>query len=69
MKVTSLTTHPFPGLIDTKGMTYRTGEEERTMVTAGPMARHTEDLIPLLRLLLGQNVSKLKLDTEVSFDL
>lgn len=47
-------------------MTYRTGLEKcPTMVTAGTMTRHTEDIIPFLKLLLKDNVSKLKLDTKV----
>lgn len=55
-----------PGLISTRGMTYRTGLEKcPTMVTAGTMTRHTEDIIPFLKLLLKDNVSKLKLDTKV----
>lgn len=57
-----------PGLVSTKGLTFRTGNEEKTMVSVGPMTRYVEDITPCLRLLLGENVGKLKLDTEVSLD-
>lgn len=56
---------PSPDLISTKGLTYRKGDEGRTMVTAGPMARYAEDLIPLYKVLLGDKVSRLKLDEKV----
>lgn len=35
------------------------------MVTAGPMSAHSQDLIPLLKVLLADNVNKLQLDKEV----
>lgn len=47
------------------GMTFRKGTEGSTMVVAGPMARHSEDLIPLLKVLLNKNVDKLTLDKKV----
>uniref|UniRef100_A0A1B6LTD9 Amidase domain-containing protein n=1 Tax=Graphocephala atropunctata TaxID=36148 RepID=A0A1B6LTD9_9HEMI len=57
---------PTTGLISTKGMTFRTGEEKGvTMVTAGTMTRYVADIIPFLKLLVGDNVNKLKLDTKV----
>ncbi|XP_046674417.1 fatty-acid amide hydrolase 2-like isoform X4 [Homalodisca vitripennis] len=57
---------PTTGLISTRGMTFRTGQEkEKTMVTAGPMTRYAADIIPFLKLLVGDNVSKLKLDNKV----
>lgn len=35
------------------------------MVQAGPMTRHAEDLLPLLKILVGEKCSLLKLDTPV----
>lgn len=57
---------PTTGLISTKGMTFRTGEEKVQMVTAGTITRHCEDIIPFLKILLAENVSQLKLDTKVN---
>ncbi|CAH0563322.1 unnamed protein product [Brassicogethes aeneus] len=56
---------PTTGLISTKGLSFRDGKETQTMVTAGVMSRHAEDLAPLLKVLLGTNAAKLKLDTPV----
>nr|XP_018917434.1 PREDICTED: fatty-acid amide hydrolase 2 [Bemisia tabaci] len=42
---------PTTGLISTKGMTFRKGEPDRTMVCAGPMVKHAEDLAPLTKIL------------------
>lgn len=59
---------PTTGLVSTKGLTFRTGKDGRTMVSAGPMSRYVQDLEPLLRVLVGEEKVKkeLKLDTEVS---
>lgn len=54
------------GLTPLKGLTRRTGLEQHTMVSAGPMAKHAEDLAPFLRVLCGPNTSKLHLDQLVS---
>lgn len=35
------------------------------MVTAGPVSAHSEDLMPLLKVLLDDNVNKLQLNKEV----
>ena len=53
------------GLISTRGLTRRTGLEEHTMVSAGPMCRYAQDLAPFLQVLVGNNISKLQLDVEV----
>lgn len=42
---------PTVGMINTRGCTMRTGKEPSTMVVAGPMSRHAEDLLPMLRVL------------------
>lgn len=57
----------FKGLITTKGLTFRTGTEGDTMVTAGPITRYAEDITPILRTLLGENQQKLKLGEKVFF--
>lgn len=57
---------PTTGLISTKGMTFRLGEEKSFMVTAGTITRSAEDIIPFFKLLLADNVSQLKLDTKVN---
>lgn len=36
-----------------------------TMVSAGPICKNAEDLEPLLRVLIGENISMLRLDTRV----
>lgn len=57
---------PSPNLISTNGLTFRTGKETETMVAAGPMVKYAEDLIPALKVLVGKNVTKLKLDDYVN---
>ncbi|KAL3272640.1 hypothetical protein HHI36_014105 [Cryptolaemus montrouzieri] len=56
---------PTCDLINTRGMTFRTGKEKDTMVVPGPMTRYAEDIIPLLKVLTDENASKLKLDKHV----
>ncbi|KAG8253323.1 hypothetical protein J6590_036845 [Homalodisca vitripennis] len=58
---------PTTGTISTKGIYFRTGEEtDPTMSTAGTLTRYAEDISPMLKLLVGENVDKLKLDTQVN---
>ncbi|XP_069705396.1 fatty-acid amide hydrolase 2 isoform X1 [Periplaneta americana] len=58
---------PTTGLTPLKGLTKRTGlEQNSTMVSAGPMCRYAQDLAPFLQVLVGDNISKLQLDSEVS---
>lgn len=54
-----------PNLTCTKGMTYRDGTLTDTMVVAGPMCRYAEDLAPLLKVICGNTVNQLQLDTPV----
>ena len=42
-----------------------TGGQSELMVT-GPLCRYAEDLAPVLRIMAGPNVSRLKLDSEVN---
>ena len=60
---------PSQGTVSTVGADIvdpRVGSEE-TLQVVGPLARHAEDLVPLLQLLLGDNRHLLQLDTEVFF--
>ncbi|KDR24070.1 fatty-acid amide hydrolase 2-like isoform X2 [Zootermopsis nevadensis] len=59
---------PTTGLTPLKGLTKRTGLEETTMVTAGPLCRYAQDLLPLLKVLVGNNISQLQLEAEVSLN-
>lgn len=58
--------HLSTGLITTKGLTFRTGEEGETMVSAGTITRFAEDITPMLKVLLGDSVKELTLDKKVS---
>lgn len=53
------------GLVPMKGTTRRTGEEKDTMVTAGPLTRFSEDLIPFLKVLAKDQLSFVSLDEKV----
>ncbi|CAH1407241.1 unnamed protein product [Nezara viridula] len=57
---------PTTGLITTKGLTFRTGDEVSTMVTAGTLSRTAKDITPFLKVLLGENVKSVKLDEKVN---
>jgi len=53
-------------VVNTRGVTNRTGKEECTMVVAGPMTRYAKDLLPLFKVLAGPEKTKaLKLDAPV----
>ncbi|KAG5898521.1 hypothetical protein JTB14_038474 [Gonioctena quinquepunctata] len=56
---------PTSDLIPTKGISFRTGNEGETMVNAGPLTKYAEDLAPLLKILVAENVNKLRLDDPV----
>ena len=43
-------------------------DSEDSMAEAGPMCKKAEDLEPLLTVLVGPNISKLKLDTPVDIN-
>ncbi|XP_022916892.1 fatty-acid amide hydrolase 2-A-like [Onthophagus taurus] len=51
-------------IITTKGLTFREGTEGPTMVVSGPMTKHAQDLLPLLKVLVGKS-DKLSLDVKV----
>lgn len=57
---------PTPGLVNTRGCTFRNGNEKNTMVVAGPMTRYAVDLMPIFEVLVGpKNANVLKLDEKV----
>lgn len=57
---------PTTGLVNTRGCTFRTGNEKDTMVVAGPMTRYAMDLKPIFQVLVGaKNASVLKLSEQV----
>lgn len=53
-------------IVNTRGVTERTGKEEHTMVVAGPITRYAKDLLPLFKVLAGpKNCADLKLNSPV----
>lgn len=57
---------PSPDVVNTRGCTLRTGNEKGSMVVAGPMTRHASDLLPTLKVLVGQeNAIMLNLQEKV----
>ncbi|XP_015523424.1 fatty-acid amide hydrolase 2 [Neodiprion lecontei] len=56
---------PSEGLTPMKGVGLRENEYDISMVEAGPICKKAVDLDPLLRVLIGDNISKLKLDQPV----
>ncbi|CAH1980401.1 unnamed protein product [Acanthoscelides obtectus] len=57
---------PTSHLIPTKGVTYRNGKEEETMVVVGVIARYAEEITPILKVLVSDNAEKLQLDKPVN---
>lgn len=54
------------GTINMRGCTFRRGDEEETMVTAGPMTRNATDLLPIFKVLVGpKNAELLTLNEKV----
>ncbi|XP_011203026.2 fatty-acid amide hydrolase 2 [Bactrocera dorsalis] len=49
---------PTKGVVNMRGCTFRSGDEESTMVAAGPMARYADDLLELMKVLTGQKMLK-----------
>lgn len=56
---------PSEGLTPIAGIGLREIDYPDTMCTVGPLCRKAEDLIPFLKVLIGPNVTKLKLDEPV----
>lgn len=55
----------FTGLTPIRGISFRTGLEQASMVCCGPMTKYAEDLDPFLRVLIGDKVRTLNLDSKV----
>lgn len=47
------------------GGTLRTGLEKNSMVSAGSVTKHSEDIIPILKVLCNEKAGQLKLDNPV----
>ncbi|XP_075238348.1 fatty-acid amide hydrolase 2 isoform X2 [Lycorma delicatula] len=56
---------PTAGLMSNRGVSFRTGNEKGTMVTGGPMTKYCVDIIPLLKIMLGNSSNFLQLDAQV----
>jgi len=54
------------GLTPNGGIGFREKDYPDTMCTVGPLCRKAEDLTPFLKVLIGPNVTKLKLDEPVN---
>ncbi|XP_011634730.1 fatty-acid amide hydrolase 2, partial [Pogonomyrmex barbatus] len=57
---------PSEGLTPMAGIGLRDKDYPDTMATVGPLCKKAEDLIPFLKVLIGPNVFKLKLDEPVN---
>ncbi|EZA54716.1 hypothetical protein DMN91_006814 [Ooceraea biroi] len=57
---------PSEGLTPVAGIGLRDIDYPSTMVAVGPICRKTEDLIPSMKVLIGPNVSKVRLDEPVN---
>ncbi|GAB0087693.1 fatty-acid amide hydrolase 2 [Sergentomyia squamirostris] len=54
------------GVVNLRGCSYRTGEEKNTMLAAGLLSRYSEDLLPMLKILVGPTlVTTMELDRKV----
>lgn len=57
---------PTTNVVNTRGCTFRTGNEDSTMVVAGPMTRHARDLMPILKVIADPKMTEsLKLNQHV----
>lgn len=56
---------PTTGLMPIKGFPFYSGDEVDTMITFGTFSRTAKDIVPFLKVIMGENVKSLKLDTKV----
>ncbi|XP_043261661.1 fatty-acid amide hydrolase 2-like [Colletes gigas] len=56
---------PTEGLTSLKGVGLRKKDYPNSMAESGPICKKAEDLVPFLKVLIGEKVSDLKLDTAV----
>lgn len=54
------------GLTPVAGIGLRENDYPDTMVAAGPLCKKSEDLVPLLKILISPNVHRLRLDEPVN---
>lgn len=59
--------HPTPGTTNLRGIVFRTGEDQETMLSLGFISKHVEDLGPLTKIIAGDKAPLLKLDRDVDF--
>ncbi|XP_026290083.1 fatty-acid amide hydrolase 2 isoform X1 [Frankliniella occidentalis] len=57
---------PTTGLTSIKGISFRTGLEVDSMVCCGPMSKFSEDLEPFLRVMVGNKIGQIQLDSKVN---
>ncbi|XP_015603968.1 fatty-acid amide hydrolase 2 isoform X2 [Cephus cinctus] len=57
---------PTEGITPLKGVGLRSEDYPNSMAEVGPICKKAEDLLPFLRVLVGPNITKLKLDTPVN---
>ncbi|XP_030066214.1 fatty-acid amide hydrolase 2 [Microcaecilia unicolor] len=57
---------PTQGVVPNEGQFPNATGAQKDLLSTGPMCRYAEDLEPMLRVMAGSEVSKLKLDKEVS---
>ncbi|XP_077293000.1 fatty-acid amide hydrolase 2 [Arctopsyche grandis] len=60
--------HPTADTTNMRGGTFRTGLEKNTMVSAGALVKHAEDIAPLLKVLANEKADLLKLDAHVDLN-
>ncbi|VTJ73583.1 Hypothetical predicted protein [Marmota monax] len=56
---------PSPGVVSNQGQFPMAGEAQEPFQCTGPMCRYAEDLIPMLRVMAGPGIKRLKLDAKV----
>ncbi|KAM7309384.1 hypothetical protein ISCGN_013015 [Ixodes scapularis] len=56
---------PTHGVVSCDGIIPKSGEAQMKLITPGPMCRYAEDLLPVLRVMAGQNAAALGLDKPV----
>ncbi|XP_004644875.1 fatty-acid amide hydrolase 2 [Octodon degus] len=56
---------PSPGVVPNNGQFPMAREAQEPLLCTGPMCRYAEDLLPMLKVMAGPGIRKLKLDTKV----
>lgn len=58
--------HTTPGTTNCKGVFFRKGDEDESMLSLGFISKHVEDLAPLTKVIAGEKASLLNLDRNVN---